>query len=167
MREDECGCLHRGRYHRLGDEFYASCRELCRCRPGGAVECREVSCGPHEECRLQDGVLGCHPAAYGQLVVTGDPHYVTFDGRAFDLPASCRYVLARLCRPAGRLSNFTVLLEQEAGGRGRAATVKKVVVDVHGYTVEVERGREWEVTVSGVGERDGGVTRVCASCWRT
>uniref|UniRef100_A0A8C4JVU9 VWFD domain-containing protein n=1 Tax=Dromaius novaehollandiae TaxID=8790 RepID=A0A8C4JVU9_DRONO len=112
----ECGCLHRGRYYKLGEDFYAgeSCRERCVCRPGGTVACRETSCGPHEECRAERGVLGCHPAGYGKLVVAGDPHHVSFDGRAFHLRGSCTYVLARLCKPDPRLANFSVLLENQS-----------------------------------------------------
>ncbi|KGL93318.1 IgGFc-binding protein, partial [Charadrius vociferus] len=144
----ECGCEHRGRYYKKGEEFYASCRERCRCKAKGVVECQEVFCGAHEECRVEDGVLGCYPAGYGRLVVSGDPHYMTFDGRAFDLRGSCTYVLARLCKPERRLANFTVLLEHDVGGRGNVALMKKVVVAIHGYTVSMERGRKWEVMVS-------------------
>ncbi|XP_040977901.1 IgGFc-binding protein-like [Aquila chrysaetos chrysaetos] len=145
----ECGCEHRDRYYKKGEDFYASCRERCRCKANGVVECEEVFCGAHEECRVEDGVLGCYPAGYGRLVVSGDPHYVTFDGRAFDLQGSCTYVLARLCKPERRLTNFSVLLEHDMGGRGNVALMKKVVVSIHGYTVSMERGRKWEVTVDG------------------
>ena len=144
----ECGCEHRDRYYKKGEDFYASCRERCRCKANGVVECEEVFCSAHEECRVEDGVLGCYPAGYGRLVVSGDPHYVTFDGRAFDLLGSCTYVLARLCKPEPRLTNFSVLLEHDVGGRGNVALMKKVVISIHGYTVSVERGRKWEVTVS-------------------
>lgn len=144
----ECGCEHRGRYYKKGEDFYASCRERCRCKANRVVECEEVFCSAHEECRLEDGVLGCYPAGYGRLVVSGDPHYVTFDGRAFDLLGSCTYVLARICKPAPRLTNFSVLLEHDMGGPGNVALMKKVVISIHGYTVSMERGRKWEVMVS-------------------
>ncbi|NXO00461.1 FCGBP protein, partial [Rhinopomastus cyanomelas] len=149
VRPDSCGCQRDGRYYRAGQEFQPSCRERCLCQAGGALRCREAFCGAHEECRVQDGVLGCHPAGYGRLVVSGDPHYVTFDGRAFDVPGSCHYVLARLCRVQGKLANFSVVLEHEAGGRGNVATMKRIVATVHGYTVGLEKGRKWEVTVNG------------------
>uniref|UniRef100_A0A8D0F7W1 VWFD domain-containing protein n=1 Tax=Strix occidentalis caurina TaxID=311401 RepID=A0A8D0F7W1_STROC len=80
----ECGCEHRDRYYKKGEDFYASCRERCRCK---------------------------------ELVVSGDPHYVTFDGRAFDLLGSCTYILARVCKLDPRLTNFSVLLEHDVGGR--------------------------------------------------
>ncbi|KFZ58355.1 IgGFc-binding protein, partial [Antrostomus carolinensis] len=141
----ECGCEHRDRYYKKGQDFYSSCRERCRCKGNGVVECEEVFCSAHEECRVEDGVLGCYPAGYGRLVVSGDPHYMTFDGRAFDLLGSCTYVLARLCKPDPRLANFSVLLEHDAGGRGNVALMKKVIISIHGYTVSMERGRKWEV----------------------
>ncbi|NXE85715.1 FCGBP protein, partial [Cochlearius cochlearius] len=144
----ECGCEHGGRYYKKGEDFFASCRERCRCKAGGAVECKEVFCSAHEECRVEEGALGCYPTGYGRLVVSGDPHYVTFDGRAFDLLGSCAYVLARVCKPERRLANFSVLLEHAVGGRGRVALMKKVVISIHGYAVSMERGRKWEVTVS-------------------
>ncbi|NXW62430.1 FCGBP protein, partial [Eurystomus gularis] len=141
----ECGCHHHGRYHKKGEDFQPSCHQRCRCGAQGLVECREVFCGAHEECRVEDGHLGCHPTGYGRLVVAGDPHYVTFDGRAFHLPGSCAYVLARLCEAGPRLANFSVLLENGGAGRGEAAMMKKVVVAIHGYVVSMERGRKWEV----------------------
>ncbi|NXI35870.1 FCGBP protein, partial [Galbula dea] len=145
---DDCGCEHGGRYYKKGEEFYqASCRERCLCKAKGVVECEEVFCSAHEECRVEDGVLGCYPAGYGRLVVSGDPHYVTFDGRAFDILGSCTYTLARLCKPERRLANFSVLLEHDVGGRGNVALMKKVMVSIHGYTVTLERGRKWEVMV--------------------
>lgn len=155
----ECGCEHRDRYYKKGEDFYASCRERCRCKADGVVECEEVFCSAHEECRVEDGVLGCYPAGYGRLVVSGDPHYVTFDGRAFDLQGSCTYVLARVCKPERRLTNFSVVLEHDVGSRGNVALMKKVVVSIHGYTVGMERGKKWEVTVSWEGSRVGEIPR--------
>ncbi|NXL68836.1 FCGBP protein, partial [Chordeiles acutipennis] len=141
----ECGCEHGDRYYKKGEDFFSSCQERCRCQGNGVVECQEVFCRAHEECRVEDGALGCYPVAYGRLTVSGDPHYVTFDGRTFDLVGSCTYVLVKLCKVDPRLTNFSVVVEHDVGGQGKVVLMKKVIISIHGYTVSMERGRKWEV----------------------
>uniref|UniRef100_A0A8C3SKN7 VWFD domain-containing protein n=1 Tax=Chelydra serpentina TaxID=8475 RepID=A0A8C3SKN7_CHESE len=145
----QCGCVHQGRYYRKGEEFYASasCRERCRCQDNGVVECQEASCGASEECRVESGVLGCYPA--GRCTVAGDSHYLSFDGRAFDLHGNCTYTLARVCSSDAGLVNFSVVVGKENAAGGRVARMRAVVVSVHGYTITMERGRKWKVMVGG------------------
>ncbi|XP_012588913.1 PREDICTED: IgGFc-binding protein [Condylura cristata] len=115
----QCGCLHEGRYHPQGEVFYPGpkCGRRCECRPGGQVSCQEgADCGPHEECRVQDGVQACHPTGCGRCLANGGTHYVTLDGRVYDLHGNCSYVLAQVCRPQPGDEDFTIVLEKDAAG---------------------------------------------------
>ncbi|XP_034612835.1 IgGFc-binding protein-like [Trachemys scripta elegans] len=147
----QCGCMHEGRYYQKGEEFYtsASCQERCRCQGNGVVECQAASCGANEECRVENGVLGCHSMEYGTCVVSGDPHCFSFDGWAFDIQGSCAYTLAKVCSSDPRLVEFSMVVENESAGGGRVAQTRAVVVSVHGYTISLERGRKWKVAVGG------------------
>ncbi|XP_073179609.1 LOW QUALITY PROTEIN: IgGFc-binding protein-like [Lepidochelys kempii] len=143
----QCGCVHQGTYYRKGEEFHASasCRERCRCQDNGVVECQEASCGASEQCRVENGVLGCHATGCGKCTVAGNSHYLTLDGWAFDFQGSCAYTLAELCSSSAWLANFSVVVEKESSGDGRVAWTRMLVVSVHGYAITVERGRKWSV----------------------
>uniref|UniRef100_A0A8C8S3T1 VWFD domain-containing protein n=1 Tax=Pelusios castaneus TaxID=367368 RepID=A0A8C8S3T1_9SAUR len=143
----QCGCVHQGKYYQKGEEFYsnASCWERCRCQDNGVVECQNASCGANEQCRVENGVLGCHATGCGRCTVAGNSHYLTLDGRAFDFQGSCTYTLTQVCSGGSRLANFSVVVENESAGGGRVAVPRKVVVFVPGYAIAVERGRKWTV----------------------
>ncbi|KYO24643.1 hypothetical protein Y1Q_0021927 [Alligator mississippiensis] len=145
----ECGCVHQDHYYNQGEIFYtdASCHERCQCQANRTVMCQPATCGASEECRVERGMLGCHPTHQGSCVVTGSSHYISFDGRAYDLQGSCTYILAQDCGGDQGPGNFSVVVETSRPREGSAALAKAVVVSACGHTVALERGMPWNVTV--------------------
>uniref|UniRef100_A0A2R9AW43 VWFD domain-containing protein n=1 Tax=Pan paniscus TaxID=9597 RepID=A0A2R9AW43_PANPA len=141
----QCGCLHDGRYYPLGEVFYPGpeCERRCECGPGGHVTCQEgAACGPHEECRLEDGVQACHATGCGRCLANGGIHYITLDGRVYDLHGSCSYVLAQVCHPKPGDEDFSIVLEKNAAG-----DLQRLLVTVTGQVVSLAQGQQ--VTVDG------------------
>ncbi|XP_053255665.1 IgGFc-binding protein-like [Podarcis raffonei] len=140
-----CGCEHGGNYYKKGEEFYpgSSCQERCQCTDNGVVKCQEISCRPHEECRVKDGVQGCHPVGSGTCSLSAGSHYLTFDGRAYDFQGTCTYTLAKVQGEDAQLANFAVSVENE-----RSLT-KMIVVSFHGHTAVIEKATNWKLKVDG------------------
>lgn len=147
----DCGCSYGGRYYKKGEVFYpeAKCVEQCTCGENGAVSCQKTKCGTGEACKVVKGVQGCHPVGQEKCVASGDPHYISFDGRKFDFQGTCVYILAEVCDDKGQLTAFTVTQGNEKYGNGRVSVTKSVTVSVYGYVVYLKQGIAWRVTVSG------------------
>ncbi|KAM9163493.1 LOW QUALITY PROTEIN: SCO-spondin-like [Pangshura tecta] len=122
---DECPCHHNGRLYQPNDTIAKDCN-TCVCRS------RRWQCSSH------------HCA--GNCVATGDPHYITFDGRAFSFLGDCEYVLAR--ESSGL---FTVTSENVPCGTSGVTCTKSVVVVIGNTVVHLLRGKD--VTVNGVSVR--------------
>ncbi|XP_074991089.1 IgGFc-binding protein [Calonectris borealis] len=147
----QCGCLHEGHYYKMGEEFFACprCSERCTCKEAGVVECRPEGCAAGEVCTVQDGVRGCYPQECGRCQVLGAVSYSTFDGRPLHFAGTCTYTLAAVeaTGPEDTLVPFTVEVEKESGEEG--PFIRRLLVAVHGVTVGMARGTQWEVTVDG------------------
>ncbi|XP_050798803.1 SCO-spondin-like [Gopherus flavomarginatus] len=122
---DECPCHHNGRLYQPNDTIAKDCN-TCVCRS------RRWQCSSH------------HCA--GTCVATGDPHYITFDGRAFSFLGDCEYILAR--EGSGL---FTVTSENVPCGTSGVTCTKSVVVVIGNTVVHLLRGKD--VTVNGVSVR--------------
>ncbi|KPP67350.1 zonadhesin-like [Scleropages formosus] len=96
----QCGCLDDdGNYFEPGEVIFGTgCSKLCRCAGNYTLNCVDNSCKPTEECREVNGVVsGCYPKDTSTCIVSGDPHYTTFDRRYYDFMGNCSYLLSKPC----------------------------------------------------------------------
>ncbi|XP_026171872.1 alpha-tectorin [Mastacembelus armatus] len=167
-----CGCYHEGNYRQGGEQFWdgEECQSLCTCDgTTGVVQCIPMSCGPQESCRVVGGELGCHPNPRGTCSASGDPHYLTFDGKTYDFQGTCRYILATPCNTTdGLMYQFSVEAKNEPWNGWPVSITAEVFVNVWGYQVRVSRQTSGVVEVNGITQNlpvllNGGRVSVFAS----
>uniref|UniRef100_A0A8D2L3M7 SCO-spondin n=1 Tax=Varanus komodoensis TaxID=61221 RepID=A0A8D2L3M7_VARKO len=140
VRPALCPCLHQPNATISKDcNTWRKRRQRGRCiwwpgQGGGGLVCRNR--------RWECGRQRCA----GTCVATGDPHYITFDGRPYTFLGDCEYVLARESSGA-----FTVTVENVPCGSSGSTCTKSVVVLVGSTVVHLLRGKD--VTVNGASVR--------------
>ncbi|XP_013930681.1 PREDICTED: IgGFc-binding protein-like [Thamnophis sirtalis] len=148
-----CGCTLNNQYYEVSNEeiLTDSCSKKCFCRqPSHPMECQEHACRAQETCRVVDGVLGCHAEEVGNSWVFGDPHYVTFDGVAFDYEGTCTYTLSRYCGPLNKLPSFTVKVQNEHRTSLAASWIYQVEVEVYGQQIVMMADQYDKIQVNGL-----------------
>lgn len=151
-----CGCIYQGRLLAPGQEVFDDdrCRRRCTC--DGAtqkVTCRDTTgCPSGERCNVQNGLLGCYPDNFASCQASGDPHYVSFDGKRFDFMGTCTYLLVGSCGQNAALPAFKVLVENEHRGSQTVSYTRAVRVVAHGVEVAVRRENPGRVLVSSTGQ---------------
>ncbi|XP_029432759.1 IgGFc-binding protein-like [Rhinatrema bivittatum] len=147
----DCGCDYKGTYYGKNDIFYPDglCEQQCKCGDDGIIECQIFSCSINEECKVVEGVQGCHPVGVGKCVAAGNSHYISFDGTLFDFQGLCRYVLVEAkCKDQDQ-EHFSVEVENEPVMASNVAVIRSLIISVHNYTIIIERGMQGRVQING------------------
>ncbi|XP_027005082.2 SCO-spondin isoform X2 [Tachysurus fulvidraco] len=119
---DECPCHHNGRLFFTNDTITKDCN-TCVCKQR-RWHCTQSLCA-------------------GTCVATGDPHYVTFDGRCFSFLGDCEYMLVQ-----EKEGLFSVTAENIPCGSTGVTCTKSVTLSIGNTAIHLLRGKA--VTVNGM-----------------
>ncbi|XP_063041987.1 IgGFc-binding protein-like [Engraulis encrasicolus] len=153
--QSQCGCFHAATdsYVPAGTTFWNddNCRERCTCNGAtNKIECEASSCVYGKLCEVVDGIRQCVPNMFGTCMVSGDPHYLTFDGLKYNFQGTCVYQMAKMCSannvPNGLL-NFEVNVQNE--GSDSSSTAKLVEIKIGGLTFIMSKEHKGKIMVDG------------------
>ncbi|XP_060720764.1 alpha-tectorin-like [Tachysurus vachellii] len=126
---EQCGCSYNGFYFQIGEQFWTEhCLQHCECLGSNNLHCIASPCSSTEECVIRNGRLGCY-SQMSTCMVTGDPHYYTFDGAVAHFQGTCSYEISQTC---GNVSDNGLQFRVVATNMHRGSTVVSFVsvVDV-------------------------------------
>ncbi|XP_034292514.2 zonadhesin [Pantherophis guttatus] len=88
------------------------------------------------------------PPDSASCIVSGDPHYETYDGHLFHFMGNCTYLLTATCNATPDQPTFQIQTTNEhRGSNTKVSYLKSVNVTVHGTQIVLLKGRR--VTVDG------------------
>ncbi|XP_077772904.1 zonadhesin [Podarcis muralis] len=146
----DCGCLStQNEYYNPGETWVtANCLERCTCVGNGKITCQSFRCLDGSVCALSTaGLHYCRPTRFHQCVISGDPHYNTFDNFVHHFQGRSTYTLTRT------LADLPESLEPlSVAGRNRRrfpfqsfSFLREVYVEVYGYSIQLLQGRKMAV----------------------
>lgn len=123
----------------------ANCERLCECLGNGNIRCSPISCLPDEVCTVKDGVVGCFPSNPVTCRVYGDPHYITFDGKAYSFWGTCNYTIAKTCGPT--VTQFTITARNEGRENSTTSSLNSIALDMEGFHLTIRKNKLVYVSV--------------------
>nr|XP_020655430.1 zonadhesin-like [Pogona vitticeps] len=146
----DCGCVDSQQdYYSPGDTWVTSnCRERCTCAGNGTITCQDFQCLSGSFCTLSSaGLRYCRPTQFHQCVISGDPHYRTFDHFVHHFQGRSTYTLTQTL---GSLPEALVPLSVAGRNRRRLpfqrfSFLREVYVSVYGYQITLMQGRHMAV----------------------
>ncbi|KAF0882930.1 ZAN protein, partial [Crocuta crocuta] len=141
----QCGCLEpMVGYFKVGERWFKpGCRQLCTCERSSKIRCVQWRCQAQEVCRQQDGIYGCHALGSATCTVSGDPHYLTFDGALHHFMGTCSYILSRPCQLRSGENYFVVSVTNEfRNGNLEASYVRSVHLQIFNLRISLIKGRK-------------------------
>ncbi|MCI4390787.1 hypothetical protein PGIGA_G00126870 [Pangasianodon gigas] len=137
---EDCGCWVDEQHYERGETFMeGDCESLCTCAGHGNIQCSATSCLAHEVCKVKNGAIGCFPSSQVTCSVYGDPHYITFDGKAYSFQGTCNYTIAKTCS-AGAIQ-FTLTARNEGLRNYSSSSLNSVALEVDGFHLAIRKNK--------------------------
>ncbi|CAL8294929.1 unnamed protein product [Merluccius merluccius] len=152
----ECGCMYEGHYVEAGASFWVDdhCMQRGFCNPANRqMEYKKKGCEAGYECKVVDGLVGCHLMTYATCRVSGDPHYKTFDGHVYNFQGTCVYQMAGTCSKSATpgspvLEPFDVLVQNDGHAKRVGSSTKLVEVKVYGNSIVLSKDHRGSLLIN-------------------
>ncbi|XP_060710565.1 zonadhesin-like [Hemiscyllium ocellatum] len=142
----DCGCVdYNGDYHESGDTWLNKrCDTKCTCKKGH-IRCKEHKCVENSVCLLKkNGKYKCTPVAFETCLISGDPHYLTFDGLAHHFQGKGTYTLVTTHNISEALQPINIEGKNEVRNRNtKVSYLSAVYIDVYGHSIEFHKKKRF------------------------
>ncbi|XP_043539580.1 zonadhesin-like, partial [Chiloscyllium plagiosum] len=142
----DCGCIdYNGDYHESGDTWLNKhCDTKCTCKKGH-LRCKKHKCVENSVCALKkNGKYKCTPVAFETCLISGDPHYLTFDGLAHHFQGKGTYTLVTTHNISEALQPFNIEGKNEVRNRNtKVSYLSAVYINVYGHSIEFHKKKRF------------------------